>query len=60
MKKAVDIIIPAFNEEECLIELAKRLNEVFKIEKEYDFKVFIIEFYLLIFFFNSLELFIYI
>ena len=43
MKKAVDIIIPAFNEEECLIELAKRLNEVFKIEKEYDFKVFIIE-----------------
>ena len=43
MKKEIDIIIPAFNEEECLIELTKRLVDVFHIESQYDFKVFIIE-----------------
>ena len=43
MKKLIEIVIPAYNEEACVDELATRLNKVFEIESKYNFKVFIIE-----------------
>lgn len=43
MKKLISLIIPAYNEEECVDELASRLKTIFAAEKEYDFEVVIIE-----------------
>lgn len=42
-KKLVSVIIPAYNEEGCLQELANRLISVFSTEPKYDFEVVIIE-----------------
>jgi dolichol-phosphate mannosyltransferase len=42
-KKLVSVIIPAFNEEGCLQELANRLIAVFNTEPKYDFEVVIVE-----------------
>jgi dolichol-phosphate mannosyltransferase len=42
-KKLISIIIPAYNEEECVEELARRLQQVFEIESAYDFEIVIIE-----------------
>ena len=42
-KKVISLIIPAYNEEDCVNELAKRLSQVFDSEKKYDFEVIIIE-----------------
>ena len=42
-KKNISIIIPAFNEEDCVDELARRLQSLFSIEIGYDFEVIIIE-----------------
>jgi dolichol-phosphate mannosyltransferase len=42
-KKLISLIIPAYNEEECVDELAQRLKKVFEVENEYDFEVVIIE-----------------
>ena len=43
MKKNISIIIPAYNEEECVRELFERLVNVFHIEDKYDFETIIIE-----------------
>lgn len=43
MKKLISVVIPAFNEEDCVDELAKRLIEVFRFESSYYFEVVIIE-----------------
>ena len=43
MKKTIDIIIPAYNEEDCVEELVTRLKNTFNTEKKYDFKVIFIE-----------------
>ena len=43
MKKLISLIIPAYNEEECVDELASRLKTVFASEASYDFEVVIIE-----------------
>jgi len=43
LKKSIAIVIPAYNEEDCIDELAKRLNQVFSVEINYDFEVIIIE-----------------
>jgi len=43
MKRSVDIIIPAYNEEDCVEELFTRLKNTFETEKQYDFKVLFIE-----------------
>jgi glycosyltransferase involved in cell wall biosynthesis len=42
-KKNISIIIPAFNEEDCVDELAIRLQSLFLTEMSYDFEVIIIE-----------------
>jgi len=41
--KTVSIIIPAFNESECIEELGTRLIKLFNIENEYKWEVIIIE-----------------
>jgi len=42
-KKLISIVIPAYNEEECVDELARRLQQLFLVEKNYNFEVLIIE-----------------
>ena len=42
-KKLISVIIPAYNEQDCVDELAQRLTKVFQSEPNYDFEVFIIE-----------------
>jgi len=41
--KLISIIIPAYNEEECIPELAIRLKKVFEAENNYSFEVVIVE-----------------
>ena len=43
MKKLISLIIPAYNEEECVEELVSRLTSVFNEESKYDFEVIIVE-----------------
>ena len=42
-KKLISIIVPAYNEEACVEELARRLTIVFEENRNYDFEVIIIE-----------------
>lgn len=43
MKKLISIIIPAYNEEECVDELATRLKALFVTESQYDFEAIVVE-----------------
>ena len=42
-KKLISLIIPAYNEEDCVDELFNRLDAVFATEPQYDFEVVIVE-----------------
>ena len=42
-KKLISLIIPAYNEEDCVDELAKRLKAVFHSESQYDFEAVVVE-----------------
>ena len=42
-KKLISLIIPAYNEEDCVDELFTRLKKVFDLEPQYDFEVVIVE-----------------
>jgi len=42
-KKLISIIIPAYNEEECVDELSRRLQNVMNLENKYDFEIIIVE-----------------
>jgi dolichol-phosphate mannosyltransferase len=43
MKKLITIIVPAYNEEACVEELARQLTAVFAVNDQYDFETLIIE-----------------
>jgi dolichol-phosphate mannosyltransferase len=43
MKQTISLIIPAYNEEDCIHELYTRLRLVFSKENKYNFEVFFIE-----------------
>ena len=43
MNKTVTVIVPAYNEAECLLELSTRLKSVFDNETKYDFNVILVE-----------------
>lgn len=43
MKKLISIIIPAYNEEDCVQELSTRLKSLFAKESNYDFEAIIVE-----------------
>jgi glycosyltransferase involved in cell wall biosynthesis len=43
LKKLISIVIPAYNEEEVLDELRKRLSAVMDSKKGYDFEVIVVE-----------------
>lgn len=43
VKKKIAVITPAFNESECVEELARQLTKVFDSEPEYDFEAIIVE-----------------
>ena len=42
-RKLINIIIPAYNEEDCVDELSAQLTRVFNTEEKYDFSAFVIE-----------------
>lgn len=42
-KKLISIVVPAYNEEDCVDELASRLSAVFDSEPNYDFECVIVE-----------------
>lgn len=43
MRKLISIIIPAYNEEDCVDELARRLRALFNLMSQYDFEVLLVE-----------------
>lgn len=43
MKKLISVVIPAYNEEEVLDELKRRLQQVMDINVDYDFEIIIVE-----------------
>jgi len=42
-RKLISVIVPAYNEEDCVIELASRLTAVFDQNDSYDFEAIIVE-----------------
>jgi dolichol-phosphate mannosyltransferase len=42
-RKTVDVIVPAFNEEDCVEELVRRLIAVFDAERDYQWRALIVE-----------------
>jgi dolichol-phosphate mannosyltransferase len=42
-RRSLDVVIPAYNEEECLPELARRLAEIFESERGYDWRAIVVE-----------------
>jgi dolichol-phosphate mannosyltransferase len=43
MGKSVAIVVPAYNEEDCIEELARRLKLLFSSEAQYEFTCFLVE-----------------
>ncbi len=43
MKRTVSVVIPAYNEEDCVEELALRLTKVFSEEDKYEFEAIFVE-----------------
>jgi glycosyltransferase involved in cell wall biosynthesis len=42
-RRSVDVIIPAFNEEDCIEELARRLKRLFDSESAYEWRAIVVE-----------------
>lgn len=43
VKKLISVVVPAYNEQNCVDELARRLTSVFSLHQQYDFEVLIVE-----------------
>lgn len=43
MRKSISVVVPAYNEEACVDELAARLGAVFERASDYDFEVIMVE-----------------
>ena len=43
VRRSIDVIIPAYNEEECVEELARRLRALFDLESAHDWRAIIVE-----------------
>jgi len=43
MRKVISVVVPAYNEQDCVDELARRLTSVFSLHQQYDFEVLIVE-----------------
>lgn len=43
LQPLISIIVPAYNEQDCVDELASRLKQIFNLESKYDFEVIVIE-----------------
>jgi polyisoprenyl-phosphate glycosyltransferase len=41
--KLISVVIPAYNESDCVDELARRLQSVMEVESAYDFEVIVVE-----------------
>jgi len=41
-KKLISVIVPAYNEEDCIEELVRRLAAVFDSKPDYDFEAVIV------------------
>jgi glycosyltransferase involved in cell wall biosynthesis len=42
-RKLISVVIPAYNESDCVDELARRLQALMKVEAGYDFEVIVVE-----------------
>ena len=42
-RRSIDVVIPAYNEQDCIEELVRRLLRVFDGEPDYDFRAIIVE-----------------
>lgn len=42
-RKRISVIVPAYNESECIEELAARLSNIFSLESQYDWEAIIVE-----------------
>jgi len=42
-RRSIDVVVPAYNEEDCLEELARRLTRLFDLESAYDWRAIIVE-----------------
>ena len=42
-RKLISVVTPAYNESECVDELARRLQSLMKVESAYDFEVIVVE-----------------
>jgi dolichol-phosphate mannosyltransferase len=43
VRRSVDVVIPAYNEQECIPELTRRLGELFDRESAYDWRAIVVE-----------------
>jgi polyisoprenyl-phosphate glycosyltransferase len=42
-QRSVDVVIPAYNEQDCIEELARRLSQIFDSETAYDWRAIVVE-----------------
>jgi glycosyltransferase involved in cell wall biosynthesis len=42
-RQLISVVIPAYNETECVDELARRLQKVMSVEAQYDFEIVVVE-----------------
>jgi glycosyltransferase involved in cell wall biosynthesis len=43
MQKTIAVVVPVFNEEECILEFIKQITEVFDNNQEYSWRLILVE-----------------